>query len=194
MVGPGRPRDPGLEARVQGAACRVYGRHGWSSFSIEAVAREASVGKASIYARWSSKEDLLIESLAAQVAFDVTVDTGGVRDDLVVLAGSVLNFYQGEYGDAALRLMTESRLNPDLSERFEKFSLEYMRAARAVVRRAVRRGELGPETPVTELLECLFGGVVMHVLTTKAGARRTTATNHLESLVDLLLEPAEPAG
>src|ERR1700759_5494534 len=39
--GPGRPRDPNLEARVFAAALAIYAEAGWSGFSFEAVARSA---------------------------------------------------------------------------------------------------------------------------------------------------------
>jgi hypothetical protein len=36
----GRPRDPGLEARVLDAAFSVYARRGWAGFTSEEVARQ----------------------------------------------------------------------------------------------------------------------------------------------------------
>ena len=64
----GRPRDAGLDERVYRAALALYGRVGWSGFSIEAVAREGRVGKASIYLRWSSKAELLADAVASIMA------------------------------------------------------------------------------------------------------------------------------
>jgi hypothetical protein len=43
--GAGRPRDPQLEHRVQDAACQLYGRVGRAGFSVDAVAKEARVGR-----------------------------------------------------------------------------------------------------------------------------------------------------
>jgi AcrR family transcriptional regulator len=189
-VGPGRPPDPGLVGRVHRAACRVYGRHGWRGFSIEAVAREASVGKASIYSRWDSKEILLTESLAAQLAFGSDVNTGDLRSDLMVLAKAAYRFYVGEHGDAALRLLAEARLNPDLAERFEEFRTDSIRAARKVVRRAIGRSELPPDTDVSSLLVAIFGGVVMQVVSTPtspAKRRQGASEREVERLVDLAL-------
>jgi AcrR family transcriptional regulator len=194
-AGPGRPSDPGLVDRVHKAACRVYGRHGWRGFTIEAVSREASVGKASIYARWDSKEQLLTESLAAQVAFSSDVDTGNLRTDLTILAKDVYRFYVGEHGDAALRQLAEGRLNPELAERFEDFRTDAIRAARTVVRRSIARGELAPDTDVSSLLVAIFGGVVMHVASTPTapGRRRHTATEReVEKLVDFVLQAVRP--
>lgn len=194
-VGPGRPPDPGLVDRVHKAACRVYGRHGWRGFTIEAVSREASVGKASIYARWESKEHLLTDALTAQVAFSSDVDTGDLREDLTILAKDLYRFYVGEHGDAALRQLAETRLNPELAERFEDFRTDAIRAARMVVKRSIDRGELGLETDVSSLLAAIFGGVLMHVVSTPTalGRRRhATTEREVEKLVDLVLRAVQP--
>lgn len=193
--GPGRPPDPGLVDRVHKAACLVYGRHGWRGFTIEAVAKEAAVGKASIYSRWDSKEDLLTESLKAQVAFHGDVDTGDFRADLMILAQSVHQFYNGPFGDAALRLLAESRLNPELGARWEEFRDDAVRAARKVVKRAIARGDISPETEINAALEALFGGVLMMVVTTPsspARRRRATQDREVETLVDLVLRAVRP--
>ncbi len=191
--GPGRPPDPGLVDRVHNAACRVYGRHGWRGFSIEAVAREASVGKASIYSRWDSKETLLTESLAAQLAFPGDVDTGDLRGDLTILANAFYRFYVGDHGDAALRVLAEARLNPDLAERFEDFRSDAIRAARKVVTRGIGRGDLPPDADVNSLLVAIFGGVVMQVFSTPtspARRRHATSESEVQNLVDLALRGA----
>jgi AcrR family transcriptional regulator len=192
-AGPGRPPDPGLVDRVHKAACRVYGQYGWRGFTIEAVSREAAVGKASIYARWDSKEELLTESLAAQVAFSSDIDTGELRSDMIILAKDVYRFYEGEYGAAALRLLAEARLNPQLGKRFEKFRLDAVRAARKVVQRAIVRGELPADTNVTALLLAIFGGVIMHVVSpppTQLKRRQGPSDREVEGLVDLVLHGA----
>lgn len=181
--------------RVHQATCHVYGRSGWSGFTIDAVAREAAVGKASIYSRWSSKEDLLTESLAAQLAFSSDVDTGDVRTDLTYLAKDIFRFHTGEYGDAALRLMAEARLNPELAARFEEFRTDAIRAARKVVKRGIVRGQLPADTDVSSLLVAVFGGVIMHVVATPTAPsrRRHAATEReVERLVDFALSSASP--
>ena len=58
----GRPRDPDVDRRVADAAITLFGETGWAGFSVEAVAKQASVGKASIYLRWPTKEALLADT------------------------------------------------------------------------------------------------------------------------------------
>ena len=77
----GRPRDPDVDRRVADAAITLFGEAGWAGFSVEAVAKRASVGKASIYLRWPTKEALLVEALRLRVGIIDEVDTGSLRED-----------------------------------------------------------------------------------------------------------------
>ena len=61
--GPGRPRDPDLEARALEATLAVFGAKGWAGLTIEEVSARARVGKSSIYLRWKYKETLLAAAL-----------------------------------------------------------------------------------------------------------------------------------
>ena len=162
----GRPRDPDLERRVQRAACQIYGRHGWSGFSIDAVAREAGVGKASIYLRWSNKLALLVDSLITTLVEVDDVDTGSLRDDMVVLARHHLATYLGEFKEAALRMTTEAPLTPELRDTWHTWRQSQVLAARATVRRGIARGELPASASVTLLLDTLLGATLMHALVT----------------------------
>ena len=64
---PGRPRDPDVDRRVAQAAVAQFGEAGWQGFSVEAVARRAGVGKASIYLRWPTKSELLLDALKSSL-------------------------------------------------------------------------------------------------------------------------------
>lgn len=155
-----------LEQRVQDAACRLYGRVGWAGFSIDAVAREARVGKSSIYLRWANNTALLLDSLEARFDVPYDVNTGSVREDLIVLARSIFALLTGDSGDALLRLSAEARLVPELSPRWEAFMEANVTATRRITRRAVKRNDLPAGTPITLLLDALFGGLLMQCLTT----------------------------
>jgi len=87
----GRPRDPDVDRRVADAAITLFGEAGWAGFSFEAVARQASVGKASIYLRWQTKEALLVQALRLRVGIIDDVDTGSLRGDLIRLARQILD-------------------------------------------------------------------------------------------------------
>lgn len=59
----GRPRDAGLDRRITEAALNVLADSGIAAFTIEAVAQGAGVGKATIYRRYSGRDDVLAAAL-----------------------------------------------------------------------------------------------------------------------------------
>ncbi|GHE41659.1 TetR/AcrR family transcriptional regulator [Streptomyces capitiformicae] len=186
----GRPRDPQVDHRVAEAAVALFGEEGWSSFSIESVARRAGVGKASVYLRWSSKEQLLADALTQSLGRIEDVDTGTVRGDLVRLVRQLLELFTGEHADAALRLGLEARRTPGLAERYEAMAEAQILAARAMVHRGMDRGELPRDTSVTLLLDALCGGAMNHALATPARLRAELpkhAGEYAEALVDFIL-------
>lgn len=187
----GRPRDPEVDRRIALAAVDLFGEAGWAGFSLEAVARRAGVGKASIYLRWSTKESLLSDALAARIIDISDTDTGTLRGDLVDLARQMLRLYLGDSSRAVLRISVEAPSIPGVAQRWEELRGSQVLAARAMVRRGIRRGEVPASTSVTLLLDTLCGGVAMHVSSTPAHLLPrlvADADDYAERLVDFLLK------
>jgi AcrR family transcriptional regulator len=186
-----------VDRRISQAALDLFGLAGWAGFSMEAVARRAGVGKASLYLRWSSKEALLTDAVTMRLSWVSDVDTGSLRGDLVQLAVQMLDLYTGPSSRAALRLNLEGDAIPGVAEHYDGLRRSQVRAARAIVRRGIDRGELSPDTPVTLLLDTLTGGAMMHALTTppgrKASLKRATRP-HAERLVSFLLRAVSDPG
>jgi AcrR family transcriptional regulator len=191
-VTPGRPRDPGVDRRIAQAALDLFADAGWAGFAMEAVARRAGVGKASLYLRWTSKEALLTWRLA-RVA---DVDTGTLRGDLAELATQMLDIYAGDTSRVALRLGLEAAAIPGVAEHYAQMRRAQVLAARAIVRRGISRGEIAPDTSVTLLLDTLIGGAMMHALVTPADRRADLARNtgaYAAQLVGFLLRAVTAA-
>ena len=142
-VSAGRPRDPEVNRRITQAALDLFGEAGWAGFAMEAVARRAGVGKASVYLRWSTKEALLTEAVTRRLTRVTDADTGTLRGDLTELAVQMLELYAGPDSQAVLRLHVEAAAIPGVAEHYAAVRRSQVLAARAIVRRGIRRGELG---------------------------------------------------
>jgi AcrR family transcriptional regulator len=190
----GRPRDPEVDRRIAQAALDLFGAAGWAGFSMEAVARRAGVGKASLYLRWSSKEALLTDAVTMRLSRVTDADTGTLRGDLTELAVQMLELYASPDSQAALRLHVEAAAIPGVAEHYAAVRRSQVLAARAIVRRGIRRGDVAAATEVTILLDTLAGGAMMHVLSTppdlKAGLARDIR-GYAEQLVSFLLRAVE---
>lgn len=119
-----RRRGPALEQAIYAAALSEMSAHGLDAMTMEGVAAKARTGKASLYRRWSSKEDLVLEAVgcAMPALEDIEQSTGSLRDDLLGVLRRMLTFVQGPNGalvrgligaadvDHPLRLMARTRL------------------------------------------------------------------------------------
>jgi AcrR family transcriptional regulator len=194
---PGRPRDPGVDSRVQVAAMELFASQGWAGFSIDAVARASGVSKASIYLRWSSKEDLLTQAVAENFSETAAIDTGDVRSDLLALVRLLLDLFEGRHGLAARRMTIESRVTPGVAERWAAVRASQVRAARGIVRRAIARGELPRGTSVSLVLDTLCGAAINRANAIPDHLRdraERTRPAYAEQLVDLVLTGARALG
>ena len=60
---PGRPRDARADRAILEAALELAAADGLAGFSVDAVAQRAGVSKATIYRRWSTKEQMVMDAI-----------------------------------------------------------------------------------------------------------------------------------
>jgi AcrR family transcriptional regulator len=172
----------------------VYAEAGWSGFNFDAVARRASVGKAPLYLRWSSKEDLLLEALGAQSDALPVHDTGDLRRDLVDYACLLVEEKARPEGWAFLRIHLEATVAPGLHARFLRQVVDpHIAGATRLLASAVERGDLPAGTSPSLLLDSIYGAIIMRMILTPAQERARLVDNpraHAEPIVDLVLAGA----
>jgi AcrR family transcriptional regulator len=166
IIARGRPRDPSLEARVFDAAMALYTEAGWAGFNFDAVAKAAGVGKASIYRRWAGRGELLRQTFEARWYAVEAVDTGSLRGDLLVLARMIGRTLTGPYGRAQPRMAVDAAQFPEVRECFQPYSQAMIGQARAIVRRAIARGEIAAGVNPGLLMDLVVGAVTNHIATT----------------------------
>jgi AcrR family transcriptional regulator len=199
----GRKRDPLIEPKVYAAALRVYASEGWAGFSFETVAREAGVGKPAIYLRWQSQENLLLRAFAG-IHFPTARDCGSLRDDFLDYALQWAEWYGDPVTtNVAIRLQADCKDNPELAVMHKKVIVQPKeRAAKAIARRAIARGELVAGIPELMIVEMLVGSMQMHWSWAKRARDQSlkSLTAYAKTLVDVILagaasfhEPPEPA-
>ena len=195
---PGRRRDPSLEPRVVAAALAVYAEAGWSGFSFDAVARRAGVGKAPLYLRWASKEDLLLAAFGAHTTAITITDSGNLRDDLTEYTCRLIDSKAGPDGWAFLRLHLEATVIPALHASFSsQIANPHVEGARALLDRALERGELRPGSPTDLMLDSLYGAVLIKIILSPPGERERLAQDprsYAGQIVDFVLRGLLTAG
>jgi AcrR family transcriptional regulator len=159
---PGRPRSEQAEQAIIDAALELFGERGVEGVCVEAVAARAGVGKATIYRRWSSKEELLIAALGSLKSPLSDPDTGSARDDLVQLLDVMArDASDPKYVRQYAMLHGEGEAYPRLMARYAETVVEPRREViRTVLRRGIDRGELRADLDLDIAMLTLTGAVM----------------------------------
>jgi len=182
----GRPRNPQIEGRIHEAALVLYGRGGWLGFNVDAVARTAGVSKDAIYRRWKSREALLDDALRTRWFWIAEIDTGRIRDDLLTLASQLFGATGGPYGDVAIQLRVDARRHPEFHGFAADYRMSIQRQARAIVRRAIARGDLPASVKPGLILDLLTGSIMNRIISTPEDRRESMLAEADEFCADIV--------
>ncbi|AWE43101.1 MULTISPECIES: TetR/AcrR family transcriptional regulator [unclassified Actinobaculum] len=172
----GRPRDPGIEERALMCALEIYARLGWSGFTIGKVAKRGHMGKSSLYLRWPTKEDILLDAFNATDAFFQRheAELGDIPfiERMLRIAEHRVRTYYTPVGQAVIRLNLENQMLPEaVGELWRKSVGGAVMRTRHLIQAGIDNGDLRPETNLVQLGDALEGGMTMHVLATPTELR-----------------------
>jgi len=196
--GPGRPRSAEAHQRILDATLELLGEQGFAEMSVEAVAARAAVGKATIYRRWSSKEDLVGAAIATLRPELPPIDTGNIRDDLVTVAREILRFKKAQARTFNVdiswlmpRLSMETAKHAELHELYQREVVRpHRRVVTELIERGVARGELRSDID-HELLTDMLSGTFMYRAAIRCGLFQMD-DDLIDRVIDLALDGARP--
>jgi len=156
---PGRPRDARATPAILGATLQVIAEEGFARFSVDKVAAAAGVGKATIYRRWSTKEELIGDAVAQVVQGLSDPDTGSLREDVLAFNRGLLEQLDQFPGLATVMpaMVAESAWDPRLQAVLDQLIERRDECGHAVVRRAKERGEMAADVPDDLILDLSSG-------------------------------------
>ncbi|AIS00949.1 TetR/AcrR family transcriptional regulator [Streptomyces glaucescens] len=141
-----RRRGAVLERAILDAALEQLSTVGWNGLTMEGVAAGAQTGKAAVYRRWPSKEDLVADALQAGLPrLDAAPDLGSVREDLLALCRQARDAMFSRPGSALRSVIHEC--DTVQAERFHTVIVEgvvepTVKLLREVITRGIERGEV----------------------------------------------------
>ncbi len=183
----GRPRSERARAAILEAAADLLLARGLAEVSMDAVAERAAVSKATIYRWWPTKETLALDALYHEwdTAPATLRDTGTVRGDLLCLLRPWVRRTRARpYGQVIAALITEAQRDPAFAAQYRARFVEPRREpGRAVLRRAVERGELPADTDVELALDLLYGPLYHRLL----HGHRALSDRFVQQVIDVML-------
>jgi AcrR family transcriptional regulator len=184
----GRPLDAGRDAALRSAALELLAEIGYDRMTIDAVAARAKAGKATVYRRWPSKADLVIDAFVNEAlgAADLP-DTGSLRGDALALARRLWD------DDAPVPrarvmvgLISALLAHPELRETLATISRPPQSVVEELYRRAVSRGEI-PEPEDLDLIGLVIPSMCIFRLVTTG---EPPTPEFLEKVIDTVLLPS----
>jgi AcrR family transcriptional regulator len=182
----GRPRDAALDARIAEAALDVLAEQGITSFTIEAVAHRAGVGKAAIYRRFSGRDEVMAAALD-QLRDDLpmAMAEGTARARLEASLDFIRTpMASTRSGRIMAQVISAGAQHPDFLEVFyDRVLGPRRRALVGILREAATEGWVDPEADLDAVATLLVGPMIF----LKVWAGTPIAETPTADIVDLAL-------
>lgn len=184
-----RRRGAVLERAILDAALEQLSTVGWNGLTMEGVATGAQTGKAAVYRRWPSKEDLVADALQAGLPrVEQAPDLGGVREDLLALCRQARDAMFSRPGIAMRSIIHEC--DPSQVERFHAVIVEgvvepTVRLIREIIVRGIERGEVRPDADNGYV----FDAIPAMMMYRSKMCSSEWSDRELEELIDRLMLP-----
>ena len=155
----GRPRSTEADRTILAAALKLLGERGYTNMSIDQVAAEAGVSRATVYRRYRDKADLVTQAVASRYSYEEVPDTGSTYLDLLELVRQGRTKLEGEAGmPLAGVLLVEGPHDLDLLKTSrERIILPRRGRYKMVLERGVKRGQIRADADVEAVIDALIG-------------------------------------
>jgi AcrR family transcriptional regulator len=162
----GRPRRAAADRAIVDATLELLAEGGFAAATIDAIAARAGVGRNTIYRRWSTKEELLADSIRELTA-ELDTHEG---DDLYALLLDWIRDFARVFADPIFGRILPAVLGE--LERNPEFALAYAdrvvqpryQALLASLEDALARGELRKDANVEQIADLLAGPPFVRLL------------------------------
>ena len=163
----GRPRSEHSHEAILSAVLALLEKEGYQGITIEGVAREAGVGKQTIYRWWRCRAELVLEAYANHAASKVPVpDKGSLQADLEIFLSTAFHRLTNVTGSIMRGLMADAVLDPEFGNILrDVFLMRRRHALKEILEKGVARGELRFDVDTEVMIDLLSGPMWYRLLT-----------------------------
>ncbi len=194
----GRPRDPGRDEAIIEATLDVLVSDGYDRLTMEGVAMRAGVGKATLYRRWSSKAELVIDAMTTLKPAIDGIDSGSLDGDIAEMVAASCSPKSERAMQVMVSICSAIGREPDLLAAFRtRFTEPRIARITAMLERARERGELDEGVDIALAASLLPSLMLQRAILTGAPAGRSYAEQVVGGVLLPVLgrrrRPHEPA-
>lgn len=155
----GRPRNPDVEPRVRSATLALLAERGYAGLRIDDVAQRSGVAKTTIYRRWGSLAELVLDTVDAALGPRVVPTSGDIETDLEALVRSVHHsLVDNPLGWSLPAIGVDLSSHPELGRQYRERVIDPPRdQALALLRAGVEQGLVNPGVDLETLVDAVAG-------------------------------------
>jgi AcrR family transcriptional regulator len=164
---PGRPRSAAAGEAIIAATLALLVEDGYRALTMERVRERSGVGKATIYRRYASKEEL-VRAAIVHLNSDIPLpdDTGSLETDYLATVQTVLARAESTGALTLMpRLLAEVADDAELHALFSEHLVEpRRRVIRGILQRGVERGELRTDVDIDLAVDLVVGPMIYRLI------------------------------
>lgn len=145
---------------------QLIAKHDISGVTVDMVAAQAGVSKATIYRRWPSRNALILDAITMMHRPGARPNTGSILKDLEILLKELVQFLNRRNGGKVfMAFLNEAIRNPALAQVNHKITSEVRASYVDAVTQGIDRGEIASDTDVGLMIDMLISPFVYRRLT-----------------------------
>jgi AcrR family transcriptional regulator len=190
-----RRRGEALERAIHAAVFAELAEVGYAAFTIESVASRARTGKASIYRRWPTKQDLVLDAFCGKFGHTMQLIEGSLDDDtstrdLMFQMGRRMCEVAGGASEAIRAAAGEMSRDAELSAALdEQVNCPKRAILLKVLQRGVERGEVRPDAACEMVADVLPAMIMFKLILENQVVSETMLIGIVDDIVMPLLRP-----
>ncbi|MDI9933451.1 TetR/AcrR family transcriptional regulator [Rhodococcus sp. IEGM 1354] len=157
---------------------------GVDKVGIPDISRRAGVRDTTIYRRWGTRENLILDVMLTGSERILRVpDTGALKDDLTAFATALDGYLASALGEGLIRVLASITDSPATAEARTTFWSQRLRSVQVIIHRAVERSEVPADVDAGLAIELLISPIhFRHLLT-----RQPCDREFIDSLVNAVM-------
>ncbi len=163
--GRGRPRSEVSRKKILDATRVLLRRGHIRSLTIEGIAKEAGVGKTTIYRWWPNKTAIVMDAYFEGAPKAYTGGGGSVGEAISRHIGNLVDSFRGPYGRVVAEILAEGQSDPSVLKDFRQTFLNQGRdAAREAIKRGIAQGEFDGTVDIDLAVDMIYGPIYFRLM------------------------------
>ena len=173
----GRPKDPTVNKKIYEEINRLLETTHFKNMTIDQIAENTSVSKATIYRRWKDKESMIVDMFVDQSRI-IEPEYDNLFDNLYDFLIKVMKIYKTPLGSAVIEILISNQQ----TEAREKFMRDYFEHNRTILKSIISQHI--EEDNQDLFIDIIFSPIYFNILIKPQSLTKT----YIEKMLKMILK------